>query len=164
MATNFEFSADVAATLDQHWQCLCDRDFWVQRLGVVGSPDDTIGDFRLAGDSVEVELQQVVAEHHIPSAAKKIVGGNMAIDRFVRYTRSDTAINGQSHGGGVGGLLKVKGTLHAVENNAVVTEDASGRATVPVPLIGKNLEKFVVNYLRDAQAKELGFVATYLGA
>lgn len=164
MSTDFEFSATTAATLDQYWQCLGDRAFWERRLGVVGSANDTVESFIVDVSCVEVQLRQVVPEDHIPGPAVKIVGGAMAIERWARFTRGDGEITGESRGSGVGGRLTVEGTVRAagVHSTNELHEQAQGTASVAVPLLGKKLEKAVIDYLRRAHASEFGFVADYL--
>lgn len=162
MATRFDFTATIDATLEQVWTCLADPEFWQQRFGVVGSPSDTVVSHHVTEDTIEVEVSQTVADEHIPAAAKKIVGGNMPIERYVRYKRTGNTVTAESHGGGVGGLLKVTGDITITQNGLSVTEAARGQANVSVPLLGGKLEKAVISYLEGAQRDELAFVPTYL--
>lgn len=162
MGTRFDFTATVDATPEQVWNCLADPEFWQARFSVVGSPTDEVVSHHVTEDTIEVELSQTVADEHIPAAAKKIVGGNMAITRYVLYKRAGNAISGESHGGGVGGLLEVSGEITIAQDGKSVIETAHGVATVSVPLIGGKLEKSVISYLQGAQRDELAYVPTYL--
>lgn len=165
MATPFEFSASTSATIDELWQCYQDAAFWEMRMSAAGSEHDKLTSFEATDSGIEIEFQQVVDSSHIPSFVSKIHTGDLPISRKATYNAPEgESINAVSSGEALGGILRVSGTLVCTREGDITTETVKGTASASVPLIGKKVEKLVVDFLADAHQRELDTVQAYLNS
>ena len=165
MATPFEFSASTSATIDELWQCYQDAAFWEMRMSAAGSDNDKLTSFEAGDDGVEIEFQQVVDSSHIPSFVSKIHTGDLPISRKATYNAPEgDTVHAVSSGEALNGILRVSGTLTATREGEVTTESVKGTASASVPLIGKKIEKLVIDFLADAHQRELDTVQEYLNS
>lgn len=165
MATPFDFSASTPATIDELWQCYQDAAFWEMRMSAAGSENDKLTSFEATDSGIEIEFQQVVDSTHIPSFVSKIHTGDLPISRKATYNAPEgETINAVSSGEALGGILRVSGTLVCTREGNVTTETVKGTATASVPLIGKKIEKLVIDFLSEAHQRELDTVQDYLNS
>lgn len=163
MATSFEFSASTPADIDQLWACYQDAAFWELRMSAAGSDSDKLTSFNATDTAVEIEFEQVVDSSHIPAFVSKIHQGDLPISRKATYNApSGETIDAVSSGEALGGILRVTGTLTSSRKGDVTIETAKGTVSASVPLIGKKIEKLVIDFLSNAHQQELDTVETFL--
>ena len=135
------------------------------RMSAAGSENDKLTSFEATDSGIEIEFQQVVDSTHIPSFVSKIHTGDLPISRKATYNAPEgESINAVSSGEALGGILRVSGTLVCTREGNVTTETVKGTATASVPLIGKKIEKLVIDFLSEAHQRELDTVQDYLNS
>lgn len=160
MATRFSHSTRIGARLDVVHATLADEAFWVDRIRTVGSPRDTLDDFALSGDTIDVTITQVIPESEIPDLARKVLPGELSLVRTTSYSAiSDDCLTGTSRAEAVGGLGLITGSGETVAEGDEAVESLQGQVKVSIPLMAGKLEKMVVGHLDElfkAEHEHLG--------
>lgn len=160
MATRFSHSARIGAPLEPIHASYADEAFWIDRLRAVGSPKDTLDDFEVSGDAIDVTITQVIPDSDIPDMARKVLPGELSLVRHASYSGIvDDRITGTSRADAVGGLGVITGGGETVLSGDESVESLSGEVKVSVPLLGGKLEKLVVDHLIqlfEAEHEHLG--------
>lgn len=165
MATTFEFPATTTASVDEVWECYQDAAYWEVRMAAAGSANDRITRFDADDTRVVVEFEQVVGGENIPSFVSKIHKGDLPITRSVTYNApSDGVIDAVSSGEALGGIVSVTGTITVRAEGESTLEVAEGRVSASVPLVGKKVEKLIIDYLSDAHVAEVATIDEYRSA
>lgn len=164
MATKFEYTADLPGSPAALHALYMTEDYWVDRVAVTGGPDDELVEFTPADGGATVVVKQVIPDEKIPSAARKVVSGQLAIVRKTVYSAFDgESATGDAHAEALSGLGVIDGSGTAVSTGAdQCQESVAGTVKVSVPLLGGKLEKLVVSYLHELFDNEYAHVATWL--
>lgn len=164
MPTKFEYTADLPGTPADLHALYMTEDYWVDRIAETGGPEDELTEFTPTDGGATVVVYQVVPDESIPSAARKVISGQLAIVRKTVYSPFDgEKATGEAHAEALGGLGVIKGSGSAIATGeSSCQESVSGSVKVSVPLLGSKLEKMVVSYLNDLFGEEYGHVAKWL--
>ncbi|KAA0918830.1 DUF2505 domain-containing protein [Dietzia sp. ANT_WB102] len=148
MATRFSHTARIDAHVETVFTSYGDEAYWHDRIAAVGSPNDTLDDFSVTGDTVTVTVTQHIPEDDIPDLARKFLPGQLVIVRTSTYTGFDgERYTGTSRAEAAGGLGQISGGAEAEYRDGAAHESLTGQVTVSVPLLGGKLEKLVLSHL-----------------
>lgn len=165
MATRFSHSARIGAQLEPIHASYANEEFWIDRLRAVGSPKDTLDDFAVNGETIDVTITQVIPDSDIPDIARKVLPGELSLVRTASYSGIvDDRITGTSRAEAVGGLGVITGGGETVLEGEESVESLSGQVKVSVPLLAGKLEKLVVQHLLQLFEAEHEHLRRWLAA
>lgn len=127
----------------------------MDRIRAVGTSRDSLDDLVVGDESIAVSLTQFVPDEEIPDFARKVLPGELSLQRRVTYHRHpDERLSGTSLAEAVGGLGKITGAGETLPDGGEAVESLEGQVKVSVPLLGGRLEKLVVEHITDLLAAE----------
>lgn len=148
MATRFSHTARIDAPVEVVFTSYGDEAYWNDRISSVGSPQDSLDDFSVSGDTVSVTVTQHIPEEDIPEMARKFLPGQLVIVRTSVYNPPAAGtFTSTAKAQAAGGLGLIDGSAEAVALGDASEEAVSGQVKVAVPLLGGKLEKLVVAHL-----------------
>jgi hypothetical protein len=166
MATSNKTSHTYSYPVTTVAAVMVDPEYLRARLAEVGGEDsELVSCERDSSDTTTIVQRQGIPSAKVPSFVRALVPGKIAIERNETW---------RPHGEGAAGMVDatVSGTPGVIEvsldlapsgpNNCVLT--VTLRVTVPLPIVGQRVEKFVVEQLAGLLDKEHEFTVEWLAA
>jgi hypothetical protein len=146
----------------QVYAAFTDEAFLRERLAELGGKKSELTSFSTEGDTTRYTLRQTVDAADLPSVARKVVRGDLVIERTEAWSAS-----GERYAGDI--QAHVPGTPASVHGTMLLTDTADGSelvlggsVKVGVPLIGGKLEDMIVDQLGRLLRAEAKFTQRWL--
>ena len=148
MATRFSHSVHLGGPLEAVHTAYADEAYWADRLRTVGTARDSLDNLDVNGDSINVTVTQFIPETDIPELARKVLPGDLRLQRTVQYSGCEgQTMLGTSRAEAAGGIGVITGEIESVAHGDATVDSVSGQVKVSVPLVGGKLEKLVVQHI-----------------
>lgn len=165
MATRFSHSVHLGGPLEAVHAAYADEAYWADRLRSVGTAKDSLDALDVSGDSINVTVTQYISESDIPELARKVLSGDLRLQRTVQYSGFDgETMSGTSRAEAAGGIGVITGEIESVAHGDAAVDSVSGQVKVSIPLLGGKLEKMVVQHITGLFTAEYAHLNGWLGA
>lgn len=157
-------ATDYRATVEQVHKAFRDETYWLARLADSGADEVRLDSFELGHDGgVDVVTTQVLLADRLPGVIHQFHRGNLEIRRAETWTG---VAAGRAEATVASSIADAPVTLSGLAQlgpSAGMSRMAF-RATVEVriPLVGRKLENFIGNQLRDLMTNEQRFTTTWI--
>jgi hypothetical protein len=144
---------------------LVDPDYLRAKLDAVGGDDAELVELTSDPNGARIVLRQGVSQDVIPGPIKKILRGDLVIERTETWRRGDpghydgtVSARVKDMPGSIGGALRLVDT----DQGAASEYRVEGAAKVDVPLLGGRIESVVVDQVVKLIEREAQFTADWL--
>lgn len=157
-------ATDYRATVEQVHRAFCDETYWLARLADSGADEVRLDSFEVGHDGgIDVVTTQVLLADRLPGVIHQFHRGNLEIRRAETWTgvaagRAEAAVASSI----TDAPVSLTG-LAQLSPSAGLSRMAF-RATVEVriPLVGRKLENFIGNQLRELLTNEQRFTTVWI--
>lgn len=144
MSRRFEHTATYPCSPAELHTAYADRVYWEARVEQVGGPGAELRSMASGDGGVDVALTQHVAAENLPTVVRKISSGDLTIAREEHWSAlSDGRATAQTSGAVRGTPVRISATVELSGDDAAATVRTTGRADVPVPLLGGRIEQSI---------------------
>lgn len=114
-------------------------------------------------DHHEVRIVRVYSTEQVPRMARKLLGQQLELIQTQRWSRQGPEFDGElrMEVAGVPGFIDGGMTL-ADHDNQQSRMQAQGNVTVKVPIIGRQIEKLLLDRAEEGFSKSMGSIAEWL--
>ncbi|GAA5155319.1 DUF2505 domain-containing protein [Pseudonocardia eucalypti] len=142
---------------------LTDREFLEARLARIGGPGAGLVDHSATPDAARIVFLQGVSRDHLPGPVRKLLPGDLRIER----TETWRLVAPGRYAGEIGGRVKdapgqVSGTLALTGAGGSCDYVLDGTAKVNVPLVGGKVEELIAEHLNKLIDRESRFAQEWL--
>ena len=163
MSRRFEHTATYPCSPEAVHAAFTDRGYWEQRVARVGGPGAQLRGVDVHDGAVDVALTQQIAREHLPSVVSKIASGDLVIDREEHWgPLSGSTASARTSGAVKGTPARISATVELSGDDTSTTVRTTGKADVPVPLVGGKIEQAVCDNVVRLLEVEQRFTADWL--
>ena len=167
MSRRFEHTATYPCSPATLHEAFADRAYWEARVAQVGGPGAELRSVEVrdgAAGAVDVALTQRIAAEHLPSVVSRIASGDLVIAREEHWAPLEgTRASARTSGAVTGTPARISATVELTGDDASATVRTTGRADVPVPLVGGKIEQAVCDNIVRLLEVEQRFTADWVG-
>jgi hypothetical protein len=143
MATKLQHPVTYPLRLERVRAAVSDRAYWEALAASVEKSPGEVKSVEVSGDRVTVELTQRIPSDKLPSVVTSLVSGDLAIERTMSWTFSDTAADGTFRATVPGTPATTDGSFRLREDGETTVAEFDGSVTVKIPLVGGKIEKLI---------------------
>lgn len=164
MPRPIEHTASSSYPAAEVYAAITDEEFLRARLAELGGKSSELTSYSTGADGTRYTLRQTIDAERLPSVARKVVRGDLVIERTESWSAS--AGNGEYSGtveAAVPGTPgTVRGTTRLTEHPSGSELRMTGSVKVGVPLVGGKLEELIVEQLGRLLRAEAAFTQRWL--
>jgi Protein of unknown function (DUF2505) len=162
MATSLEHRSSFAATAGVLYETLVDKAFLTARLRDIGGKGAALLEHSSDGDRTTFRMRQGVDAAKLPGAIRKILNGDLVVQREERWRSEDGGYTAASTVkiDGVPGDISARSRIAGKDSGAALA--ISAQVKVSIPLIGGKLEKVVAEQVSKLLAAEAEYAEKWL--
>jgi hypothetical protein len=163
MSRQFDYRSTSSHSADEVYATLVDPDFLRARLAEIGGPGADLLEHTADGKGAQYRLRHGLDAKDLPSVVRRVMSGDITIERTERWTREDGAYLGEvqvaipSTPASAAGVMRLR-DLPDGGSELHVRADV----TVSVPLIGGKIEGVVGERVQKLLAAESAFTRHWL--
>jgi Protein of unknown function (DUF2505) len=163
MATSLEHRSNFTATACVLYETLVDKAFLTARLRDIGGKNAALLEHTRDGDTTTFRMRQGVDAAQLPGAIRKILNGDLVVQRMERWRPEDGRFAGAStvRIDGVPGDIAARSRVAGEDTRAHLV--ISAQVKVSIPLIGGKLETVVAEQVGKLLAAEAEYIEKWLG-
>lgn len=148
--------------VDRVYAALTDQAFLRARLRRLGGKSSELSSFSIEGGTTLYTLRQTVDAEHLPSLARRVIRGDLVIERTESWTVVGGQYDGTVEGAVPGTPASVRGVTTLLDTEIGSEMVLTGTVKVSMPLVGGKLEELIVDQLVELLGAEGRFTQSWL--
>jgi hypothetical protein len=163
MSRQLDYRSTSPHPADQVYAKMVDPDFLRARLKQLGGPGAALLEHAADGNGARYRLRHGLDAKDMPSVVRRVMPGDITIERSERWTREDGVYRGEVQ-------VAIPGTPASAEGGMRLRDLSDGGSelhvradvTVQVPLVGGKIESIVGEQVQKLLAAESAFTRQWL--